>query len=378
VTGRDERVPGILTDCDADLALDALLAGRDPGDDLRVLTTLAEDLRVATGGPAPPPSPELAVLMLGAARPRSATRHPGPARRRTRSWAARTSARVAGLGLVAKATLGGAVAVAGVASAGAAGLLPAAVVDRVWPVVEAVTPFRLDTGRTPDDERDRGGAGRPAEPGSDPPPAAVGSDPPPAAVGSDPAPAAVEGDTLAGGPVTTDPTTSDPATSARPPSAAGPEASDPARRTSSSAPADGSFDDAAVASGPAGSAPPPAPAGGPPTHPPGGAGPAGTGGGQTPGPDHTGPPPGSSPASSGERPGEPGGEGATGPSAQPGPTGQPGPPSQPDPTGQPGPTGQDGTSGQPGPPPGEGPPDHGDPNGGPNRGPAGQGDGSSP
>ena len=93
---------------------------------------------------------------------------------------------MAGLGLVAKATLGGAVAVAGVASAGAAGLLPAAVVDRVRPVVEAVTPFHLDSG-TVHDERDRGGDGRPAEPGSGPPPAAVG------------------GGTTAGGPVTTGP-----------------------------------------------------------------------------------------------------------------------------------------------------------------------------
>jgi hypothetical protein len=129
----------MLADRDADLAFDALLRGRDPGDRYHALATLDADLRVVTGGPAPAPSPALATLLAGRSRHRV-------------GWASR----VAGMSVAAKLAGGAAFAFAGVATAGAAGVLPPRVANLVRPVIELVTPFEVPA---------RGGTSEPAHTG---------------------------------------------------------------------------------------------------------------------------------------------------------------------------------------------------------------------
>jgi hypothetical protein len=133
--------------CDADTALDALVRGQDPGDDFWPLKALAADVAVATSGPAPKPSPALATLLRGA--PPAV-----PAHMRRRSPHARAVAGVARLGTAARVALGAAVAVGGVATAGATGHLPEPVAKAVQPLVDLFTPFGL-----PADPSSTGAAG---------------------------------------------------------------------------------------------------------------------------------------------------------------------------------------------------------------------------
>ncbi len=163
----DDRPHEMLADRDADrdtdLAFDALLRGRDPGDRYHALATLDADLRVVTGGPAPAPSPALATLLAGRPRHRA-------------GWASR----VAGMSVAAKLAGGAAFAFAGVATAGAAGVLPPRVANLVRPVIELVTPFEVPAS---------GGTSEPAHTGVTTVPPAAGESTEatsPASVPSDP------------------------------------------------------------------------------------------------------------------------------------------------------------------------------------------------
>jgi len=132
VTARDDRPTEMQPDRDREAAFEALLQGRDPGEAFGSLASFAEDVRVATGGPTPEPSAELAVLLRGRPALDSGGTRP-----------ARPLARLPGVGLRVKAALGAALATTGVAAAGAAGLLPEPVADAVRPFVELVTPFEV-------------------------------------------------------------------------------------------------------------------------------------------------------------------------------------------------------------------------------------------
>jgi hypothetical protein len=162
VSRRDDRRLDLLTEQDVDAVFEALLAGRELDDDWRPLRMFADDLRVVVDGAAPAPSPALAVLLRGA-----------PARRRPERLPRRTAARVAGLGVAAKAGLCAAFAVTGVAAAAAAGVLPEPVVNLARPVIDLVTPWDVGAGKT----RDASDSGNRFAPvvsydGTDPAPAA--------------------------------------------------------------------------------------------------------------------------------------------------------------------------------------------------------------
>ena len=114
---------------------DAVPTAYDP------LARFAAEVRALGDGPAPAPSPDLATLLAGGRllRPTPATppgRPSGPGARRQAS----RLGKVAGLGLAAKLGLGATVVAAGVAGAGAAGVLPAPADHVVRHAIEAVTP----------------------------------------------------------------------------------------------------------------------------------------------------------------------------------------------------------------------------------------------
>lgn len=121
---------------------DAVPAAYDP------LARFAAEVRALGDGPAPAPSPDLATLLAGGRllRPLPATppgRPSGPGARRQAS----RLGKVAGLGLAAKLGLGATVVAAGVAGAGAAGVLPAPADHVVRHAIEAVTPVRFAPGK---------------------------------------------------------------------------------------------------------------------------------------------------------------------------------------------------------------------------------------
>jgi hypothetical protein len=179
-------------DRDREAAFEALLQGRGPGDASGPLTSFVDDVRAATGGPAPEPSPALALLLRGA--PARDDRHATPP--------SRTAARLASTGLRVKVALGAALTATGVAAAGATGLLPEPVADRVRPIVELVTPFEVPSrsdphGRPPGDDRahrvatadDEGGP--PATTPESSPAGQAGTGPPTAPASTAAAPASV-------------------------------------------------------------------------------------------------------------------------------------------------------------------------------------------
>src|SRR5262249_49474236 len=101
----------------------------------------AAEVRALGDGPAPAPSPDLATLLAGGRllRPMPATPPGAPSGPGARRYASRLG-KVAGLGLAAKLGLGATVVAAGVAGAGAAGVLPAPADHVVRHAIEAVTP----------------------------------------------------------------------------------------------------------------------------------------------------------------------------------------------------------------------------------------------
>jgi len=114
---------------------DAVPAAYDP------LARFAAEVRALGDGPAPAPSPDLATLLAGGRllRPMPATPPGAPSGPGARRHASRLG-KVAGLGLAAKLGLGATVVAAGVAGAGAAGVLPAPADHVVRHAIEAVTP----------------------------------------------------------------------------------------------------------------------------------------------------------------------------------------------------------------------------------------------
>ena len=143
-----------------DAAIEAFLSGNGAGEGIPPsLAALAEDLRGLVSGPAPEPSPALAVLLHegfstenGDPSATAASNVPGPATQAAGlpKWRRRRmvlAELLAGLSVAAKATFGVSVALASVTAAGAAGALPDAVQNVVATSVEAVTPFDLpDSG----------------------------------------------------------------------------------------------------------------------------------------------------------------------------------------------------------------------------------------
>lgn len=122
--------------------VDAVLRGRRPAHrpDLEPLAQLVADLHLASAAPARPSAALAALLASGLAPVESPlTLAPAPPVRRGAAavrWA--TSLRTA-----AKGGLLAAIAVLGVASAATAGVLPAAVQDKLSTAVETVTPWHI-------------------------------------------------------------------------------------------------------------------------------------------------------------------------------------------------------------------------------------------
>ena len=70
MSAHDDRPAEMQPDRDREAAFEALLQGREPGDASGPLTSFVDDVRAAVGGPPPEPSPALALLLHGRARPR--------------------------------------------------------------------------------------------------------------------------------------------------------------------------------------------------------------------------------------------------------------------------------------------------------------------
>jgi hypothetical protein len=128
-----------------DEVIEAIVDGR-PVDVLvaahPALVAFARGVRAEGDGPVPRPSPELAALLEGRAKPDLGTDDAAGVMSRVRQFA-RVTGKVAGLGLVAKIGLGASVAAACVTGAGATGILPAPADHAVRHAIEAVTPVRF-------------------------------------------------------------------------------------------------------------------------------------------------------------------------------------------------------------------------------------------
>lgn len=126
-----------------DDVVEAIVRGDPVPDSYAPLAAFAEQVRALGNAPAPQPSPELAALFatdLVAAhggRP-DGSRPPGEGE------VDAPPSRVAGLGRVAKLSLGTSLVAAGVVGAGIAGVLPAAANDAVRGAVEVVSPVEFD------------------------------------------------------------------------------------------------------------------------------------------------------------------------------------------------------------------------------------------
>jgi hypothetical protein len=154
----DYQMP--LTEPLDDEAIEAIVAGAPVDARLTRFVALAESVRTLGDEPLPPPSPALEAVFAGERRYR------WPAGGRARRGTVRlVAAKVAGLGLVAKAALGASTAGVAVVAAGASGALPDTFDQKVQGAIEAVTPIEFDD---PGDSRDSGGPGREdgTEPGS--------------------------------------------------------------------------------------------------------------------------------------------------------------------------------------------------------------------
>lgn len=136
MTGDDDVIDISVLLIDGD-PIDVLLRGDVPGD-MAGLAELVSLIRAVGEGPPPAASPELADLIARGARPASRTaRHPAPTHRGA-------LARVAGVGIAVKLSLGvTAAAAAGVAGAGAAGVLPGETGSAVRRAIEVVTPIEM-------------------------------------------------------------------------------------------------------------------------------------------------------------------------------------------------------------------------------------------
>ena len=139
-----------------DDTIDALVRGGDVHPRHRDLAAFAAVVRSAGEGPPPTPSAALAAVLAEGTDLRPADDRPAATRR------AAAIAKVAGLGVAVKLTLGASVAAAGVLGAGTAGVLPDAAGDRMRNALEVVTPFDF-----PDADAREGqpNDGQPGDPG---------------------------------------------------------------------------------------------------------------------------------------------------------------------------------------------------------------------
>ena len=145
-----------------DRAIEAIIDGDDVAAELRPLAVFASGVRAEGLRRAPRPSPALARLI--AAGGGSVSPDPDAAAGATDRLTSRRRlalAKVAGLGLVAKFTLGAGAAAAGVVGAGAAGVLPGEATHVVRDAIEVVTPVVFphddDPRTTPDRPDGTGG-----------------------------------------------------------------------------------------------------------------------------------------------------------------------------------------------------------------------------
>lgn len=139
-----------LSDADAARLLHGTPAEDRP--DLAGAATFAAALRSTSQEP-PAPSAALATLLAQGFDPATVTPAvdaPAGSRRRTLGYGL---IRLAGASLAVKVATGGGVALAAVATAGTAGVLPDPVQDRVDSVLEAVTPFDRGAGNPQAPER---------------------------------------------------------------------------------------------------------------------------------------------------------------------------------------------------------------------------------
>ncbi|TQN35674.1 hypothetical protein FHU33_4902 [Blastococcus colisei] len=155
-----------MTTSQLDDAFEAYLAGRLVPAEAAPLALFADSVREMSARPGRPSAGLAELLVTGlltgsvdgstepapTARGAAATALPGRSRRRSRMFTVLAAglAKFASAGAVAHATAGVGVALAGVTSAGAAGVLPAPIQDGVATTIEAVTPFEL-----PDSADDR-------------------------------------------------------------------------------------------------------------------------------------------------------------------------------------------------------------------------------
>ena len=156
MTPRDDRFPDMLSSAQFDAAIEQVLRGDAVGDDVATIARFVDDMRVMADRPPPPPSPELAALLVG-----SAATHEGPAsvvpspprtRGRLRARSTQPTSRrshpsrvrlpVVAVSIAAKAAAFLAVATAATAGA-AAGILPEPATHFVRRAIEVVTPFEL-------------------------------------------------------------------------------------------------------------------------------------------------------------------------------------------------------------------------------------------
>ncbi|HET6950890.1 MAG TPA: hypothetical protein VFI47_10970 [Acidimicrobiales bacterium] len=143
-----------------DLDIEAIIRGEPVEPDHAPLAAFAQEVRALGDGPAPRASSELAALLDNGLGPRAALRAVPTAdvaeraERGVRAAAHRRppasgrlavlTGKVAGLGVVAKIGLGATLAAAGVAGAGAAGVLPPAANDAVRGAIEVVSPVEFN------------------------------------------------------------------------------------------------------------------------------------------------------------------------------------------------------------------------------------------
>jgi len=147
-----------------DDAVEAFLSGRPTSaGELAPLAAFAEDLRVTVERAVPVPTADLATLLTdGIPAPSGAEAGAPPERgpqgvdpRNRRRFVsvsellAVVAARLAGLGMAAKAALGMGLAAASVSGAGVAGILPDPAQHAVATVVSAATPFELSDSGVP-------------------------------------------------------------------------------------------------------------------------------------------------------------------------------------------------------------------------------------
>lgn len=138
-----------------DDVVEAIVRGDPVPDSYAPLATFAEQVRELGDAPAPHPSPELAALFATDLVAAHGGR-PDGSRLSGEGEVDAPPSRVAGLGRVAKLSLGTSLVAAGVLGAGIAGVLPAAANDAVRGAIEVVSPVEVGFDHPEKEEPDVG------------------------------------------------------------------------------------------------------------------------------------------------------------------------------------------------------------------------------